>query len=54
MLGNSFGDRFSLKISLILVLIGVSGLYIEIINAFEYLQGAREWFANFINFLLMI
>ena len=53
-MGNSFGDRFSLRISLILVLIEVSGLYIEIINAFEYLQGARKWFSNFINLSLMI
>ena len=38
------GDRFSLRISLILVLVGLSGLYIEIINAFEYVQGARKGF----------
>ena len=46
MLGNSFGDRYSLRISLILVLVGLSGLYIEIINAFEYVQGARKGFKN--------
>ena len=45
--GNSFSDRFSLRISLILVLIGVSGLCFEIINAFEYLQGARKGFCKF-------
>ena len=44
MLGHSIGDRFSLRISLVLVLVGIFGLYIEIINAFEYVQGARKWF----------
>ena len=53
-MGNGFGDRFNLRISLIFVLIGVSGLYIEIINAFEYLQGARKWFSNFICLSFMI
>ena len=40
--GNGFGDRFGLRISLMLVLVGLFGLYIEIINAFEYVQGARK------------
>ena len=44
LLGNSIGDRFSLRLSLILVLVGISGLYVEIINAFEYIQGARKGF----------
>ena len=42
--GNNFGDRYSLRISLFLVLISVLGLYFEIINAFEYIQGARDGF----------
>ena len=28
------------------MLVGLSGLYIEIINAFEYMQGARKGFKN--------
>ena len=48
MLGQSVGDRFSLRISLVLVLIGISGLYVEIINAFEYVQGARKRVINFL------
>ena len=28
------------------MLVGLSGLYIEIINAFEYVQGARKCFKN--------
>ena len=42
--GNGFGDRYSLRISLFLVLVGLSGLFVEIINAFEYVQGARSEF----------
>jgi len=42
--GDSFGDRFSLRITLFLVLVGLSGLFVEIINAFEYIQGARSVF----------
>ena len=40
--GISIGDRYSLRISLLLVLIGIAGLYFEIINAFDYIQGARR------------
>ena len=47
MLGHSVGDRFSLRTSLVLVLLGISGLYIEIINAFEYMKGARKGFLFF-------
>ena len=54
MLGNSFGDRYSLRISLILVLVGLSGLYIEIINAFEYVQGARIGFENLMSHYLWL
>ena len=35
---------YSLRISLLLVLISVLGLYFEIINAFDYIQGARDGF----------
>ena len=42
--GNGLGDRFSLRISLLLVLVGVLGLTFEIINAFDYIQGARDGF----------
>ena len=42
--GNSFADRFSLRITLFLVLVGLSGLFVEIINAFEYAQSARSVF----------
>ena len=42
--GNGFGDRYSLRVTLFLVLVGLSGLFVEIINAFEYLQGARSVF----------
>ena len=42
--GNGFGDRYSLRITLFLVLVGLSGLFVEIINAFEYMQGARSVF----------
>ena len=42
--GNGFGDRYSLRITLFLVLVGLSGLFVEIINAFEYVQGARSVF----------
>ena len=42
--GNGFGERFSLRISLLLVLVGLSGLCVEIINGFEYMQGARKEF----------
>ena len=42
--GTNFGDRFGLRISLLLVLISVLGLYFEIINAFDYIQGARNVF----------
>lgn len=41
---NGFGDRYSLRITLFLVLVGLSGLFVEIINAFEYVQGARSVF----------
>ena len=44
LLGESVSDQFSLRISLVLVLIGASGLYVEIINAFEYVQSARRGF----------
>ena len=44
--GIGFGDRFSLRISLLLVCIGLAGLYVEIINAFDYLQGARIAFQS--------
>ena len=44
LLGYSFGDRFDLRISLLLVFIGSAGLYVEITNAFEYIQGARKGF----------
>ena len=37
----------SLRTSLVLVLLGISGLYIEIINAFEYMKGARKGFLFF-------
>ena len=33
-----------MRISLFLVLVGLSGLFVEIINAFEYVQGARNVF----------
>ena len=42
LLGNGFGDRFGIRISLLLVLIGSAGIYVEITNAFEYVQGARN------------
>ena len=44
--GNGLGDRFSLRISLLLLLVGVLGLTLEIINAFDYIQGARNGFKN--------
>ena len=44
LLGNGSGDRFGLRISLLLVLIGSAGLFVEITNAFEYIQGARKGF----------
>ena len=44
LLGYGCGDRFDLRISLFLVFIGSAGLYIEITNAFEYIQGARKGF----------
>ena len=40
--GSGLSDRYSLRISLLLVLIGVLGLTFEIINAFDYMQGARD------------
>ena len=46
--GNNFGDRFGLRISLLLVLISVLGLYFEIINAFDYIQGARNGFIQYL------
>ena len=52
LLGQSFGDRFSLRISLVLMLIGISGLYVEIINAFEYVQGARKRAINFLKLII--
>jgi len=42
LLGNGFEDRFGVRVSLLLVLIGSAGIYVEIINAFEYVQGARN------------
>ena len=44
LLGNGFEDRFGVRISLLLVLIGSAGIYVEITNAFEYVQGARNGF----------
>ena len=46
--GTNFGDRFGLRISLLLVLISVLGLYFEIINAFDYIQGARNVFIQYL------
>ena len=46
--GNGLGDRYSLRLSLILVILGSSGLFLEIINAFEYVQGARKGLSNLI------
>ena len=40
--GNGIVDRYSLRITLLFVLVGLSGLYVEITNAFEYAQGARK------------
>ena len=44
LLGNGPGDRLGLRISLLMVLIGSAGLFVEITNAFEYIQGARTGF----------
>ena len=55
--GVGVGDRYSLRISLLLVLVGIAGLYFEIINAFDYIQGARKivlkltYFQNYFYFL---
>ena len=51
-LGNSYEDRVSLRVSLVLVLIGLTGLYTEIINAFEYMQGARRCYFQFHKLIL--
>ena len=40
--GTSFVDRYGLRISLLLVLVGLAGIFVEINNAFEYVQGARK------------
>ena len=41
-------DRLSLRVPLIIVLLGSSGLFLEIINAFDYVQGARKGLSNLI------
>ena len=40
--GTGFIDRYGLRISLLLVLVGLAGIFVEINNAFEYVQGARK------------
>ena len=40
--GTGFIDRYGLRISLLLVLVGLAGIFVEINNAFEYAQGARK------------
>ena len=40
--GSGFIDRFGLRISLLLVVVGLAGIFVEINNAFEYVQGARK------------
>ena len=40
--GTGIMARFSLRITLFLVCVGLAGLSSELINAFDYLQGARK------------
>ena len=40
--GDGFLEKISVRISFLLVVVGLAGLYVEIINAFDYIQGARH------------
>ena len=40
--GYGFLEKNNLRISLLLVAVGLAGLYVEIINAFDYIQGSRH------------
>ena len=52
--GTGIMARFSLRITLLLVCVGLAGLSSELNNAFDYLQGARKSSNSHITYMIEV